>query len=270
MSVSAIGKVAGAVFKESVRDRVPLSLVLFAAVLMAASFLMGQLTAGQDLKVMKDLGLASMNAIGLLIAIFIGTGLVSKEVERRSIYALLAKPVSRFSFIVGKFAGLVLTLAANLAMMTVAFYLMMAYMDWTTAEGIKQGWRAPALDPRILLPVGLLGVQLTLTTAVALFFSTFSSPLLSMLLTLGIWVAGHFSGDLRNFQDAVDSPAAAWLARALYYLLPNLTAIDVKNSIVHNVAVPWNAVGIGVLSLLTYTTLLVTAAVRVFARRDFK
>jgi ABC-type transport system involved in multi-copper enzyme maturation permease subunit len=270
MTFKNVGHVAGAVFKESVRDRVPFSLVVFALVLMAASFLMSRLTAGQDLKVMKDLGLASMNAIGLLIAIFIGTGLVSKEVEKRNIYAILAKPLSRTTFVVGKFVGLVVTLAANLAMMTVAFYLMMLYMSWTTDTWIQKGWRAPALDPWLLAAVALTGVQLTMTTAVALFFSTFSTPLLSMLLTLGVWVAGHFSADLRNFQSAVDSPLAIGLAGGLYYLLPNLAAIDVKDEIVHGVAVPWRPVLIGVASLLAYTGVLVAAAVRVFQRRDLK
>ena len=270
MSASAIWKVALAVFKESVRDRVPYSLVLFAVVLMGASFLMSRLTAGQDLKVIKDLGLATMNAIGLLIAIFIGTGLVAKEVERRSIYSLLSKPLSRSSFIVGKYAGLVLTLAVNLGMMTVAFYAMLQYLAWTTDDWIKQGWRAPALDPRLLAPIALIGLQLMLTTAVALFFSTFSSPLLSMLLTLAVWVAGHFSGDLRNFQAAVDSPAAAAVARGLYYVLPNLSAIDVKNEVVHGLAVPWPAVGVGVASLLSYIGALVAASALVFNRRDFK
>lgn len=270
MSLAAIRKVAVAVFKESVRDRVPYSLVLFSVILMGASFLMSRLTAGQDFKVIKDLGLATMNAMGLLIAIFIGTGLVSKEVERRSIYAVLAKPISRSSFLVGKYAGLVLTLAVNLGMMTAAFYVMLQYMNWTTDDWIKQGWRAPAHDPRLLAAIALIGVQLMLTTAVALFFSTFSSPMLSMLLTLAVWVAGHFSGDLRNFQTAVDSPAAAMVARGLYYALPNLDAVDVKNAVVHGLPIAWGAVGLGVASIAAYIGVLVGGAVLVFTRRDFK
>lgn len=270
MRIAAIRKVAVAVFKESVRDRVPYSLVVFAVILMGASFLMSRLTAGQDFKVIKDLGLATMNAMGLLIAIFIGTGLVSKEVERRSIYAVLAKPVSRPSFLVGKYAGLVLTLAVNLGMMTAAFYLMLQYMDWTTDDWIKQGWRASARDPRLLVAIALIGVQLMLTTAVALFFSTFSSPMLSMLLTLAVWVAGHFSGDLRDFQTAVDSPAAAAVARALYYVLPNLDAVDVKSEVVHGLPIAWRAVGLGVASIAAYIGVLVGGAVLVFNRRDFK
>ena len=242
MSLSSIRAVALAVFKESVRDRVPYSLVLFSVVLMGASFLMSKLTADQDLKVVKDLGLATMNVIGLLIALFIGTGLVAKEVERRSIYSVLSKPVTRTSFLVGKFAGLVLTLAVNLAMMTVAYYAMLYYLQATTLDWVQKGWHAPALDPRLLLPVALMLVQLTVVTAVALLFSTFSSPLFAVLFTLGVWVMGQFSADLRDYQQAVDSPAAALVARAVYYLLPNLAALDVKNAVVHGLAVSGTAV----------------------------
>src|SRR5688500_5459973 len=194
----AVALVAGAVFRESVRDRVPYSMVVFAVLLIAASYLISQLTAGQDLKIIKDLGLAAISMIGLLIAFFIGIGLVSKEVERRSIYSLLAKPVSRTSFILGKFAGLVLTLMVNIGAMTIAYYAMLAYMDWVTDPGLKRAWPAPALDPRLAIPIVLILAQLTLVTAIALFFSTFSSPLLSALLTLGLWTAGHFNSDLRN------------------------------------------------------------------------
>ena len=127
------------VFRESVRDRVPYNLVLFAVLLIASSFLLGQLTAGQDVKIIKDLGLAATAVFGLFIAIFIGIGLVSKEVERRSIYALLAKPISRPQFILGKYAGLVLTLAVNVAVMTVALYAVLAYMTWTAVRGDSGG-----------------------------------------------------------------------------------------------------------------------------------
>jgi Cu-processing system permease protein len=270
MNVRAVRAVALAVFKESVRDRVPFSLVLFSVVLMGAAIFMSRLTASQDLKVIKDLGLAAMNLIGLLIAIFIGTGLVAKEVERRSIYSVLSKPISRTSFLLGKFSGLVLTLAVNLAMMTVAFYLMLLYQELTTIDWVQRGWRAPAIDLRLLAPIGLTLVQLTLVTAVALFFSTFSSPLLATLFTLGIWVAGHFSVDLRDFGTAIDAPATAAVTRALYYLLPNLSALDVKNQVVHGLPVAWPAVGLGVAAIGVYVGLVLTAASAVFARRDFK
>src|SRR5215468_9193076 len=127
----AVRVVAVNVFKESVRDRVPYNLVFFAVLLIASSYLLGQLTAGQDVKIIKDLGLSATSLFGLFIAIFIGIGLVSKEVERRSIYALLSKPISRPQFVLGKYAGLVLTLAVNVAVMTVALYAVLGYMSWT-------------------------------------------------------------------------------------------------------------------------------------------
>src|SRR4030095_12952645 len=127
----AIAIVAGGVFRDSIRERIAYGLVFFALVLMAASFLLAQLTAGQDVKIIKDLGLAASSAIGLFIAVFFGIGLVTKEVERRSIYSLLSKPMTRTQFVIGKYLGLVFTLLANLTVMVTAFYAVLLYLDWT-------------------------------------------------------------------------------------------------------------------------------------------
>src|SRR5688572_21596874 len=142
-----ISHVAVNVFKESVRDKVLYNLVAFAVLLMGASYLIGQLTAGQDVKIIKDLGLASIATFGLLIAVFIGIGLVWKEVERRSIYALLAKPIGRREFILGKYAGLSLTLLVNVAVMTAAMYAVLGYMDTQFTEEQPAAWPVPALQP---------------------------------------------------------------------------------------------------------------------------
>src|SRR5262249_34960340 len=130
VAMPTVARIAVNVFRESVRDKVLYNLVFFAILLIAASLLLGQLTAGQEVKIIKDLGLAATTLFGLFIAVFIGIGLVSKEVERRSIYALLVKPISRAQFIVGKYFGLVLTLAVNLSIMTVALYVVLAGTDW--------------------------------------------------------------------------------------------------------------------------------------------
>src|SRR5262249_52466564 len=155
------------VFRESVRDKVLYNLVLFAIVMIGTSYLIGQLTAGQDVKIIKDLGLAAMSLFGLFIAIFIGIGLVSKEVEKHSIYSLLAKPVHRYHVVLGKYTGLVLTLAVNVAVMTAALYVVLAYLEWGIPELVKSGWDAPARDPALIKAVGLIFVELTLITAIA-------------------------------------------------------------------------------------------------------
>jgi Cu-processing system permease protein len=260
--------IAVAVFKESVRDRVPYAMVVFAVLLMAASYLIAQMTAGQDLKIIKDLGLAALSIFGLFIAVFIGIGLVSKEVEKKSVFGLLSKPVSRTQFVLGKYAGLVMTLAVNLGVMTLAFYGVLFYISVSTPAALLAA--APAMDPRLLIAIGLIFAELMLITALALFFSTYSSPLLATLLTIGLWVAGHFNADLRNFERVVDSAAAVAVARALYYLLPNLAPFDVKAEAVYGMPIAMRHVLYTAAYAAIYITTLLTASVAIFRRRDFK
>jgi len=258
------------VFRESVRDRVLYNLVLFAILLMGVSFLIGELTAGQDIKVIKDLGLAAMSIFGLFIAVFIGIGLVSKEVEKKSIYSLLSKPISRQQFIIGKFLGLVLTLAVNLAVMTIAYYAVLGLMAWKAGGLFLPGWEAPALDPALLKAVAMIFLQLVMVTAIAILFSTFSSPILSAALTFGLYVAGQFSGDLRHFDTVISSRPALWLTRVLYYLLPNFAPLDLKAAVVHALPVPAGLALLNAAYACAYISALLVGATLIFMRRDFK
>jgi ABC-type transport system involved in multi-copper enzyme maturation permease subunit len=265
-----VGLVALHVFKESVRDRVLYSIVAFAIVLVAASFLIGEITAGQDLKIIKDLGLATIELAGLIMAVFIGIGLVAREIDRRSIYSLLAKPLPRWEFVVGKFAGLVLTIGVNLGLMTAAFYLLLAWMGWSAPEQIRKSWEAPAADPAILLAVAMILAELVVVTAIALFFSTFSSSaLLSLVLTMGVWVAGVESADLRHFGNLVVSPAAP-LVSALGWIVPAFGAFDIKAAIVHGERVSHALVAWRAVYAIVYSAAALGASVFVFSRREFR
>ncbi len=265
-----IGSIALNVFRESVRDKVLYNLVLFAVLLIGASYLIGQLTAGQDVKIIKDLGLSATSIFGLFIAVFIGIGLVWKEVERRSIYSLLAKPISRVDFIIGKYVGLVLTLLVNIAVMAIALYAVLGVMTLFGPPAHLLGLDAPALDPRLLLAIGLILVELALVTALALFFSTFSSPMLSAVFTFGLFVVGQFNADLKHFEQVVNSRPAAWLARVLYYLLPNLAPFDIKAQVVHGQPIAAGYVAMTLGYAIVYILFVLAAATIVFARRDFK
>jgi ABC-type transport system involved in multi-copper enzyme maturation permease subunit len=266
----AIRTVAINVFRESVRDRVPYNLVIFALLLMGVSYVLGQLTAGQDVKIIKDLGLAAISTFGLFISIFIGIGLVSKEVERRSIYALLAKPVTRTQFIIGKYAGLVLTVTVNVAAMTIGLYLVLAYIGWGETPEMRLAWEASAVDPALLKAVILIAAELMLVTAIALFFSTFSTPLLSAALTFGLYVAGHFNADLKNFDQVITSRPTIWLARAGYHVLPDFSAFDVKTQVVHGLPVSAGYIATTAAYGGLYIVALLVAATLIFSRRDFK
>jgi ABC-type transport system involved in multi-copper enzyme maturation permease subunit len=266
----AVGIIAVNAFRESVRDKVLYNLALFAILLIGASYLLGQLTAGQDVKIIKDLGLAATSLFGLFIAVFIGIGLVSKEVEKRSVYSLLSKPVHRYQLVLGKYAGLTLTLAVNVAMMALALYALLFYMSWGRPPEADLVWDAPVRDPAMLKAIFLILVELMLVTAIALLFSTFSTPILSAAFTFGFFLAGHFSADLRNFEQVVDSPAAARLARGLYWVLPNLGQFDVKSQVVHGQPVPFGYVALTSAYALVYIAMLLAIAMYVFSRRDFK
>ena len=268
--MTAVLVVARGVFKESVRERIGYNLVFFAVLLMAASILLAQVTAGQDVKIIKDLGLAAATVMGVLIAVFIGIGLVAKEVERRSIYSLLSKPVTRGQFIIGKYLGLTFTLIVNLAVMMAAYYAVLIYLDWIAPDLTRQGWEAPAADPRLLKAFALIGVELMLVTALALFFSTFSSTFLSAALTLAVYVIGHFNADLKNLSTFIDSPVISTIGRGLYYALPNLSLLDIKSDVVHAHPVSAQQMLAGASSAFLYIALLLTASVIIFSRRDFK
>jgi ABC-type transport system involved in multi-copper enzyme maturation permease subunit len=272
LSLRRISLVAWHVFKESVRDRVLYGIGAFALLLVAVSVAIGQITAGEDVKIIKDVGLATIELAGLLMTVFIGVGLVAREIERRSIFALLAKPLPRWEFIVGKYFGLVLTILVNVAAMTAALYLMLAWMDWNEVAQVRQAWDAPATDPRLLLAVLLIFAELALLTAVALFFSTFSSSaLVSVVLTVGLFIAGVESQDLRNFGDIVDAPAVmAHVVAAIGWMVPAFSAFDIKDLVVHGRPVAAGFVLYSLLYAALYSAAAVGAGVAIFSRREFK
>ncbi len=272
MIARRIGLVAWHVFKENVRDRVLYGIGVFAVLLVAASLLIGQMTAGEDVKIIKDFGLATIELAGVLMTVFVGVGLVAREIDRRSIFSLLAKPLARWEFIAGKYAGLVLTILVNVAAMTAALYLMLAYLDWRALPIERLAWDAPATDPRLLLAIVMIAAELALLTAVALFFSAFSSSaLVSVAFTLGAFVTGLVSADLRNFGDIVDvSPAVARLVSIVGWVVPAFSAFDIKAQVVHGLLPPPGFVGYTLLYATAYIAAVVTAAVTVFSRREFQ
>jgi ABC-type transport system involved in multi-copper enzyme maturation permease subunit len=271
MSVRRIGLVAWHVLKQNVRDRVLYSIAVFAILLVAASILISQLTAGQDLKMIKDLGLAAIELAGLLMSVFVGVSLVSQEIDRRSIFNVLSKPLPRWEFIVGKYTGLVLTLGLNVAALTGVLYLMLLWMGSTASETMRLSWEAPATDPRLLAAVLLITAEIALLTAIALFFSTFSSSaMLSAVLTVGLFIAGLESDALRQFTQTVDAPVAGRVVTAVGWLVPAFSVFDVKTEVVHGLPLTAERIWFPLAYAAVYTAVAVGAAVLVFSRREFK
>lgn len=271
MSLARIRLVAWHVFKEGARDRVLFTMVGFSILLVAASLLLGQLSAGQDLKIIKDLGLTVIELSGVLMSVLIGVGLVAREIDRRSVYGLLARPLRRWEFILGKYAGLLLTLVVNVVVMTIAFYLLLGLMHVTAPAVVRASWEAPALDPAILKAIALIIGELAVLTAVALFFSAFSSSALwSTLFSLGVFVAGVSSAQLRDFSAAVGSRAATVAGEMLVVVLPSFSAFDVKAQVVHGMPVPAAFMAMTMAYAVLYAGAVLAATVAIFNRRDFQ
>jgi ABC-type transport system involved in multi-copper enzyme maturation permease subunit len=255
-----VASIARNAFREAVRDRVLYNLVVFVLLLTAGAIFLGELSAAQEAKIIVDMGLSAMLIFGVFIAIFVGVGLVYKEIERRTVYAIFSKPVGRGEFLVGKYLGLCATLATNVAVMSAGVALALLY--------VRGGY--DPLVARIFPAVALVFFELTIIVAVALLFSSFSTPALSALLTFAVFVIGHFSADMRLLASANGTTAARLLFGALYYLLPNLSHYAYITAASHGTTPTAPAFFAAALYAILYDTVLLVAATLIFNRRNFK
>jgi len=252
--------VAANTFREAVRDRVLYNLVFFALLMMAAAILVGQISIGIEQSVIVSLGLTAISVIGIFIAVFIGVGLVSKEMDKRTLYALLAKPVERWQFLFGKFVGLVLTLAVNTAAMTVGLYLAL----WAVKH------RLTGSDWYLISAVYLILLKLALIVALAMLFSCFTTPFLAILYTLGLYVAGLFAEELRTMKAISLSDSTMRMFRAISYMLPNFENFNVMGAVAHGRAVEVTLLLRDTGYALLYGLMVLAAAATVFSRRNLK
>jgi ABC-type transport system involved in multi-copper enzyme maturation permease subunit len=243
-------------FKEAVRDRILYLLLFFAALSILVSRILALLTVGDRAKIIKDVGLASISFFGALMAILIGTGLVYKEIEKRTIFTLISKPMRRHEFLLGKFFGLVLTLLVMLVLMSLIFLALVFFHTFT-------------VEWKMLLAILYIFIELILITAVAILFSSFSTPILSSLFSLCFYLIGHFSWSLETLIKK--SPAGIFkvLAQIVYTILPDLENFNFKTEVVHGLTIPPQVLLYSAAYGFLYTVFILGLAILVFRRRDF-
>ena len=244
-------------FRETLRDKILYNLVFFGLLLIGSSILLSTLTMGEQAKIIQDLGLASIDLFGAFIAIFVGIGLVSKEIEKRTIYSIIAKPIPRYLFLLGKYSGLALTLLVNIAIMAAGFFLTLV------VSGV-------GVDPALLKAIGLIFMELLVITSVAIMFSTFTTPTLSATFTLAIYVIGHLTDDLRVLGGKLHNDLTKGVMDGLYYALPNLDFFNVKGQAVHGVPIEPSYLVSAVAYGVAYSAVILVLACLIFQRRDFK
>lgn len=253
--LSRILAVAHNTFRETIRERVLYNLLFFAIVMTVSGLLLGKLSIRQDEKIIKDIALAAMDLFGTAIAIFVGVGLVSKEIERRSLYPLMAKPVTRDEFLIGKLAGLSFTLLVNVAVMAAGLYLTL----------FLNGRRA---DPSLLAAVFPIYLSLVLTVSLALLFSMFTSTTLAAFGAMMLVIAGRFSDVIRGMREVAPG-TPSWLIHGLYYALPNYRTFDFKDRVVYGDPVTaFDLAGV-TLYAAAYIGVVLGLALLSFRRREF-
>jgi Cu-processing system permease protein len=258
--MNRVGVVAWNTFREAVRDRVLYNLVFFALLMMGAAILVGQISIGIEQMVIVSLGLSAISIIGLLMAVFIGVGLVSNEMDKRTLYALLAKPVQRWEFLLGKFGGLLLTLSVNTAAMAAGLFAALYYVKHSLERA----------DAVALVAIYFILLKLALVVALALLFSCYTTPLLAILFTAGLYVSGLFVKEMRGLHGETMAPAVQTFLRWLSYLLPNFENFDVMASAAHGRAIPATLILQNTAYAALYCVIVLTAASAIFSRRNLK
>ena len=247
--------IAGNTFLETIRDRILNAIVLFAVVLIGASILLGQLSAGQDTKIIKDLGLAAISFFGVIIAIFVGTSLVHKELDKRTVFIVLTKPVPRPAFLFGKLVGLSATLTVLTAAMGAAYLGLLGMLHVPIHGGMLQA-------------IGLAWMELMLLTVVTMLFSTFSTPVLCMLYAFALYLIGHNLGTLAQLGKKA-GPTLRLFVEFLCQVLPNLSLYDIKNQVVYGFSAPASLIWWTAGYTLAYGGALFCVASAIFSRREF-
>jgi ABC-type transport system involved in multi-copper enzyme maturation permease subunit len=255
--VNRILSIAANTFRETIRNKILYAILAFALLVIGFSYFLADLSVGELTRIIADVGLASIHIFGVIMAVFIGITLVSQEVERKTIYLILSRPVPRWEFIVGKALGLCLTLALTTLVMSVTLFL------------VHFGYgREP--ETGILVASAGIYMELIMLICLASLFSTFTTPVLSAIFTLSMFLIGHVSKDLLVFGGRASSAAVRWVSRILYYALPNLEHFNWKNEVVYggvrSVDLPVEAS----LYLACYCAAVLGMACLLFSGKDFK
>lgn len=244
-------------FKEAVRNKVFYLLVVLGVTTALSSQIISMLTIGDKVKVLKDVGLASIDFFCVLIAVFTGINLVYKEIDKKTLYNIISKPISRSSFILGKFLGLALTLLVALVSMAAIFFVFL----WLSSGGF---------DPGILLYFFLLYLQLLIITSISLVFSSFSTPILSSIFTISLYLIGQVTWTFNEFKDKLVKPLEKITAYIFYYILPNLEKFNIKNAVVMKAELDGYLILTAIFYGLGYTAALLLLAVIIFNKKEFQ
>jgi ABC-type transport system involved in multi-copper enzyme maturation permease subunit len=255
--VSHIPTLALNTFREAIRDRILSAVLVFGGIMVVSSVILAPLSLGEEHRIIRDLGLASITLFTVLTIVMVGTGMVYREIEHRTIHTILTHPVNRAEFILGKYLGLYSGIFLSIVILATVYLLVVAVF--------AGGW-----DPSLFVALSLTAAEAGIVTAIAIFFSSVASPLLSAVFTFLVFVAGHLAGDLKELAGQAGDTAVAKVVEVLYVALPSLHQFDVRNNVLSGAPIdPQQVIHCHVYALL-YSAAVIVVTIVAFSRRDFE
>lgn len=261
--------IASITFKEGIRNRAVLGISLFAVLLLGLSMFVSNMAPRDVGNVAVDMALSTISLSGLLVVLFVGINLVAKDLDRRTIYMVLSKPISRQEYIFGKFLGVALLVLVSVAVIGAAAAVSLAVLKAGFPDYFQRfSW------PLVLLGIFFISLMLVLLTSASFLFSSFSSTsFITLVLTIITYIIGHSINDVKSLIEVPGSMEISGVTvkvvQAASYLFPNLSLFDIKTKVAHGIAIPADIIVWTVLYGIVYTALLITAASLLFRRKEF-
>lgn len=253
--MSTILLIAQNTFRETIRNKVLYNVLLFAIGIIFLSISFGEWSVFARVQVMEDFGLATMSIAGLLLAVFIGVGMLGREISKKTLYNIMVKPVSRYQFLAGKYAGLLGTLALNFALLGLVFGVTISFMGGEIGSGL-------------VAAILLLLVELSVIISASILFSTLTTPTLAAIFTLGFYLIGHYNDLLELEFMKEQNPLWGFVLKGIYFLLPNLGHFNVRARVVYGMGVEWEYVGMAAVYGFLYSMLFLVLATLSLNRKD--
>jgi ABC-type transport system involved in multi-copper enzyme maturation permease subunit len=257
LSLGRVWAIATNVFRETVREQVLYLSLLYTVIVVSAMLMLPEFSYDSSAKMIVDVGIAAIEVVSLIVAVLVGTNLINKEIDKRTIFILIAKPMHRTEFVLGKHLGLTAVIGALVSIMTVIFIALMAIKN------------IPIPIPAILVANFFIFWQIMLLGAIAILFGSFSGSLIASLMTLAAYLIGNFSRDLLLLGEISKNIGLQTVTRTFYMILPDLSRANLKNEAVYNILPSFPDMFNNGVYILSYALLTLAIAILIFARRQF-
>lgn len=261
--------VARNTFKEAVRDRILYSLILFAVLMIISSLVFSTISAEQYNKVVKDIGLTAISVFGIMISIFLGMTLVHKEIEKRTVFNIFSKPIRRFEFITGKYLGLSFTLLVITLAMALILFLIVLYVELHHGRFIEYYYGGHYFL-EFFIAIYFEFLEFLVVIGIALVFSSFTTPVLAVLMTFLMFAAGRFSSDIKLLGENTNNMLVKILTVFIYKVIPNLEKFDLRSEAVYGGHITFDLVFFTSVYALIYVLILLMLSITIFEKREFK